>query len=146
VHHPFTAPQTSDVAELEKNPGECKARAYDIIINGVELGGGSIRIHTPEIQQAVFRLLGISDEEAQEKFSFLLEAMKYGFPPHGGIAFGFDRIVMLMTDTAAIRDVIAFPKTASGICPLTEAPTTVSSEQLSELGIAIKKGKDVRSQ
>jgi len=140
VHHPFTAPQTMDIAELEKNPGECKARAYDMIINGVELGGGSIRIHTPEIQQVVFRLLGISDEEAQEKFSFLLEAMKYGFPPHGGIAFGFDRIVMLMTDTASIRDVIAFPKTTSGICPLTEAPTTVPPEQLKELGVKVQSG------
>ncbi|MGD9153096.1 MAG: aspartate--tRNA ligase [Gammaproteobacteria bacterium] len=143
VHHPFTAPQTTDVAELEKNPGECNARSYDMVINGMEMGGGSIRINIPEVQQAVFRLLGISDEDAQEKFSFLLEAMKYGFPPHGGIAFGFDRIAMLMTGTESIRDVIAFPKTASAICPLTKAPSEVTDEQLDELHIAVKKEKKV---
>jgi aspartyl-tRNA synthetase len=139
VHHPFTAPQTMDVGILENDPGNCHARAYDMIINGNEVGGGSIRIHILELQMAVFRLLNIDEQKAREKFGFLLEAMKYGCPPHGGIAFGLDRLVMLMAGCSSIREVIAFPKTASAICPLTEAPATVSEDQLKELGLEVMK-------
>ncbi len=130
MHHPFTSP-----ASDELDPATAKARAYDVVLNGFELGGGSIRIHRPEIQRAVFDKLGLSEEEAREKFGFLLEAFRYGVPPHGGIALGMDRVVMLMTGRDNIRDVIAFPKTASGIEPLTGAPTEPSQEQLDALGI-----------
>lgn len=142
VHHPFTAPQTTDIEELESDPGNCKARSYDMVINGNEMGGGSIRIHILELQEAVFRLLGISEQEARDKFGFFLQALQYGCPPHGGIAFGLDRIVMLMTKTNSIRDVIVFPKTASAACPLMDAPARVTAEQLKELGIRMIKKSD----
>ncbi len=138
LHHPFTAPKADSTEKLEADPGNCLSRAYDIVLNGTELGGGSIRIHKPEMQSAVFRLLGISDTEAEEKFGFLLEALKYGCPPHGGIAFGLDRLVMLMTGSPSIRDVIAFPKTQSAACPLTGAPTPAGEQQLREVGIRLR--------
>jgi aspartyl-tRNA synthetase len=138
VHHPFTAPKNADSSTLMENPGKFAARAYDVILNGTELGGGSIRIHTPEMQQAVFRILGINETEANEKFGFLLDALKYGCPPHGGLAIGIDRLVMLMTGSTSIRDVMAFPKTQTASCPLTAAPSLVSPDQLVELGIQLK--------
>ena len=144
LHHPFTAPTASSVEELVDDPENALSRCYDMVLNGFEIGGGSIRIHQQEMQQQVFKLLGISDEEAQEKFGFLLDALKYGCPPHGGIAFGLDRIAMILTNSASIRDVIAFPKTQSASCPLTHAPSDVSRPQLTELGIALKK-KEVSS-
>ena len=140
LHHPFTAPATDDPEVLRKRPGECISRAYDLVMNGTELGGGSIRIQTQAMQQAAFEVLGISTEEAQQKFGFLLRALTGGCPPHGGIAFGLDRIVMLMTNSHSIRDVIAFPKTQTASCPLTNAPAEISDVQLKELNIrTIKK-------
>lgn len=137
VHHPFTAPKVATLEEFkQQDPGKLLARAYDLVMNGTELGGGSVRIHTQEMQQAVFDLLGINAVQAQEKFGFLLDALRSGCPPHGGLAFGIDRLVMWMTGTNSIRDVIAFPKTQSASCPLTNAPTEVPAEQLAELGIA----------
>ncbi len=135
LHHPFTSPNTDDPQELLDNPGESLSRAYDMVLNGTELGGGSARIHSESMQESVFKLLGINDEEAQDKFGFLLEALKYGCPPHAGIAFGLDRLVMLMTGSCSIREVMAFPKTQSAACLLTSAPSGVSSAQLKELGI-----------
>ncbi|MDD9895750.1 MAG: aspartate--tRNA ligase, partial [Gammaproteobacteria bacterium] len=137
LHHPFTAP-ACDAETLEKDPKSALSRAYDMVLNGTELGGGSIRINQPAVQQAVFKALGISEEEAEEKFGFLLGALSYGCPPHGGIAFGFDRLIMLMTDSSSIREVIAFPKTQSASCPLTDAPGAVSSKQLRELNIRLR--------
>ncbi|MFV9984728.1 MAG: aspartate--tRNA ligase [Francisella endosymbiont of Hyalomma asiaticum] len=140
MHHPFTSPKVSSVEELEStNPEELSSRAYDMIINGYEVGGGSIRIHKQDIQAKVFNLVGISDEEVCEKFGFMLEALSYGTPIHGGIAFGVDRLIMLLTGTTNIRDVIAFPKTQTASCLMTEAPSPVSLEQLNDLGIAVKK-------
>jgi aspartyl-tRNA synthetase len=138
LHHPFTAPATDDPDAVRAAPGEVLSKAYDMVLNGSEIGGGSIRIHDQSMQAAVFELLGISDEEAEEKFGFLLKALQYGCPPHGGIAFGLDRMVMLMADAESIRDVIAFPKTQTASCPLTNAPGEVSAEQLRETGIRVR--------
>lgn len=137
LHHPFTAPQNDDPAALQANPGESLSRAYDMVMNGTELGGGSIRIHRPEMQMAALNLLGINEEEAQGKFGFLIDAMEYGCPPHGGIAFGLDRIVMMMAGAGSIREVIAFPKTQSASCLLTSAPSAANAKQLKELGIRL---------
>ena len=140
LHHPFTAP-ASDAEGLASNPLGTLSRAYDMVLNGTELGGGSVRINRPEMQQAVFKVLGIEDEEAEEKFGFLLKALSYGCPPHGGIAFGFDRLIMLMTGSSSIREVVAFPKTQSASCPMTDAPGDVSVQQLRELNIRLKEVK-----
>jgi aspartyl-tRNA synthetase len=137
LHHPFTAPACS-IEELQANPQKALSRAYDMVLNGCELGGGSIRIHQREIQEAVFELLGIGEEEAREKFGFLLDALKYGAPPHGGLAFGLDRLVMLMTGSQSIRDVIAFPKTQSAHCVMTDAPGFADAKQLRELNIRLR--------
>jgi aspartyl-tRNA synthetase len=139
LHHPFTAPKTDDPALLEDAPGLAPSRAYDMVLNGTELGGGSIRIHRAEMQSAVFRVLGIGEEEAEQKFGFLLRALKYGCPPHGGIAFGLDRLAMLMTGAPSIREVIAFPKTQTVHDPLTDAPSPADERQLRELGIMLRK-------
>jgi aspartyl-tRNA synthetase len=138
LHHPFTAPSVDDIAALEKEPGACLSRAYDLVLNGTELGGGSIRIHRSDLQETVFKLLGIGAEEARDKFGFLLDALKYGCPPHGGIAFGLDRLVMLMTGAGSIREVMAFPKTQTAACPLTNAPAPVNEAQLRDLHIRVR--------
>ena len=141
LHHPFTAPSCSE-EELEARPLEALSRAYDMVLNGTELGGGSVRINRPEMQQRVFRVLGIGEAEAREKFGFLLDALSYGCPPHGGLAFGLDRLIMLMTGSTSIREVIAFPKTQSAACLLTEAPGPVSAVQLNELNIRVRERLD----
>ncbi|MCK7596039.1 aspartate--tRNA ligase [Microbulbifer sp. CAU 1566] len=141
LHHPFTAPSCS-AEELEKSPLEALSRAYDMVLNGTELGGGSIRIHNQEMQQTVFRALGIDADEQREKFGFLLDALKYGAPPHGGLAFGLDRLVMLMTGSDSIRDVIAFPKTQSAACVMTDAPGAVDAKQLRELSIRLRQKEE----
>jgi aspartyl-tRNA synthetase len=138
LHHPFTAPKTEDEPLVDKDPANAKARAYDMVLNGSEIGGGSIRIHRSELQSRVFSTLGIEEQEAHEKFGFLLEALKLGAPPHGGIAFGVDRICALMAGVESIRDVIAFPKTQKATCPLTDAPGTASDEQLRELHVRVR--------
>lgn len=138
IHHPFTAPKCSS-EELVANPRTALSRAYDLVLNGTEVGGGSIRIHRTDLQQTVFDLLGIGSEEAEQKFGFLLKALRYGCPPHGGLAFGMDRLVMLMTGASSIREVIAFPKTQSAACPLIDAPAIVNDAQLHELGIQLRK-------
>ncbi len=139
LHHPFTAPKADTVEALESDPENCLSIAYDLVLNGTEVGGGSIRINNENMQQSVLKLLGISAEEAQDKFGFLLDALRYGCPPHGGIAFGLDRLVMLMCGAASIRDVIAFPKTQSAACSLTSAPSKVNDMQLKDLGIRLRK-------
>jgi len=144
MHHPFTAPKVDDPAALSAEPGKAVAKAYDMVLNGSEIGGGSVRIHRADMQSVVFGLLGIDAEEAKRKFGFLLDALKYGAPPHGGIAFGLDRLVMLMAGAESIRDVIAFPKTQTAACPLTDAPTPVSEQQLRELSIRVRTPQPAR--
>ena len=138
-HHPFTSPRASDLEKLESDPGAVLARAYDVVLNGLELGGGSIRINRSDVQSRMFRALGIAEEEARERFGFLLEAFRYGAPPHGGIALGFDRLIMVMARAESLRDVIAFPKTARAQDLMSQAPSPVDPKQLDELGIALKK-------
>ena len=137
MHHPFTHPADEDIERLLTDPGSVKAKAYDIVLNGVEVGGGSIRIHERDLQKKMFEALGLSDEEAAEKFGFLLEAFRYGAPPHGGLAYGFDRLVMLMLGESSIREVIAFPKNQNAQCLMSEAPGDISPEQLEELSIQV---------
>ena len=139
VHHPFTAPVEEDLELLLEHPGKVRARAYDLVLNGSEIGGGSIRIHNASIQETVFEALGISPEEARSKFGFLIDALKHGAPPHGGMALGFDRLVAIMAGVNSIREIIAFPKTTSGTCPLTEAPSPIDPDQLKELGLNVVK-------
>jgi aspartyl-tRNA synthetase len=139
VHHPFTSPREEDLDKLETDPGAVKARAYDLVLNGSEIGGGSIRIHRQDIQRRVFNILGLTEEQVRQRFGFFLEALEYGTPPHGGIALGYDRIIALMAGESNIREVIAFPKTASAIDLMCDAPASVEPEQLDELGLEIKK-------
>ncbi|HZK28670.1 MAG TPA: amino acid--tRNA ligase-related protein, partial [Clostridia bacterium] len=136
-HHPFTAPMEEDIPLLDTNPGNVRARAYDIVLNGTELGGGSIRIHHQDLQRKMFKLLGFTDEEADHQFGFLLSAFRYGVPPHGGLAYGLDRIVMLLTGSESIREVIAFPKVQNSSSLMTGAPYYVAAKQLEELGLAV---------
>ncbi|MEM6335370.1 MAG: amino acid--tRNA ligase-related protein, partial [Bacteroidota bacterium] len=142
MHHPFTSPNPDDFGRLDSAPGEARARAYDLVLNGSEIGGGSIRIHQAEIQSRMFDLLGIDEEEAQQRFGFLLDAFKYGAPPHGGIAFGLDRLVMLLTGTPSLRDVIAFPKTQSAQELMVQSPDAVDDHQLKELHIRVEMPKE----
>jgi aspartyl-tRNA synthetase len=139
LHHPFTAPVAEDLCKLESDPGNINSQAYDLVVNGSEIGGGSIRIHDPVTQAKVFDLLNITKEQAADRFGFFLKALEYGAPPHGGIAFGLDRLVMLLTNTDNIRDVIAFPKTQRGQCLMSEAPSPVDQAQLDELNIRTQK-------
>lgn len=139
MHHPFTSPLDEDISALEKSPSKVRAKAYDLVINGVEVGGGSIRIHRRDLQEKMFNVLGFTKERAWEQFGFLLESFQYGTPPHGGIAFGLDRLIMLLTGTDNIKDVIAFPKTQNHSCLMTGAPSIAEKESLDELGIRIEK-------
>ena len=143
MHHPFTMPMDEDLDQLETNPGAVRAKAYDIVLNGTEIGGGSVRIHQADVQARMFKALGMSDEVANEKFGFLLDAFKYGVPPHAGLAYGLDRLVMLMAKCDSIRDVIAFPKVKDASCLLTNAPDVVDAKQLEELSIAIEEEQEV---
>ena len=138
MHHPFTMMMEEDMELLDTNPGKVRAKAYDIVLNGTELGGGSVRIYQEDIQEKMFELLGFTKEEAHERFGFLLDAFRYGVPPHAGLAYGLDRLIMLMAGTESIRDVIAFPKVKDASCLMTEAPNVVEESQLEELGVVIK--------
>jgi aspartyl-tRNA synthetase len=137
MHHPFTMPMDEDLPLLDTDPGKVRAKAYDIVLNGTELGGGSVRIFNNEIQSKMFEMLGFTPEQAESQFGFLLNAFKYGVPPHAGLAYGLDRLIMLMAKEDSIRDVIAFPKVKDASCLMTEAPTRVAPQQLEELAIAI---------
>ena len=137
MHHPFTMPMEEDLQYIDTDPGRVRARAYDIVLNGTEIGGGSIRIHQNDIQEKMFEALGFTKESAYNQFGFLLNAFKYGVPPHAGLAYGLDRLVMLMTKTDSIRDVMAFPKVKDASCLLTDAPNIVDAKQLEELGIDV---------
>jgi aspartyl-tRNA synthetase len=137
MHHPFTSPREEDLEKLETDPGAVKARAYDLVLNGSEIGGGSVRIHRQDVQRRVFKILGLTEEQARERFGFFLGALEYGTPPHGGIALGFDRLNALMAGESNIREVIAFPKTASAVDLMCEAPSPVEPDQLEELGLRI---------
>jgi len=136
-HHPFTAPAEESLPLLESDPASCKSRSYDLVLNGVELGSGSIRIHNQELQNKIFKIIGINEGEAQKRFGFLLNAFQYGAPPHGGFAFGIDRLLAILAGESSIREVITFPKTSAGICPLTEAPSDVDEKQLKEINLSI---------
>jgi aspartyl-tRNA synthetase len=138
-HHPFTAPAEEAIKNLEEAPDKAKSRSYDLVLNGMELGSGSIRIHNQELQSKIFKIIGIDQEQAEKRFGFLLEAFRFGAPPHGGFAFGIDRLLTILTGQSSIREVIAFPKTSSGLCPLTNAPSDVDDKQLRELGIQLRK-------
>ncbi len=143
AHHPFTSPHEHDMDKLESDPGGVRALAYDVVLNGTELGSGSIRIHRQDIQAKIFKALGMSPEEQQARFGFFLEALQYGTPPHGGIALGLDRIVMILAGAESLREVIPFPKTAKAVDLMMDAPTPVSERQLKELGIAVVGKKDL---
>ena len=138
MHHPFTMPMDEDLDKLESDPGSVRAKAYDIVLNGTEIGGGSVRIHQADVQARMFKALGLTDEVANEKFGFLLDAFKYGVPPHAGLAYGLDRLVMLMAKVDSIRDVIAFPKVKDASCLMTQSPSRVSEEQLKELELEVR--------
>ncbi|MBU1124461.1 MAG: aspartate--tRNA ligase, partial [Candidatus Omnitrophica bacterium] len=143
-HHPFTSPRLQDLEILEKYPEKVKSRSYDLVLNGMEIGSGSIRIHSPALQERIFNIIGIKKEEAHHRFGFLLEAFQYGAPPHGGVAFGLDRLLALLAGETSIRETITFPKTSAGVCPLTSAPSEVEERQLKELHLAtrVKGGKN----
>ena len=142
MHHPFTMPMDEDLDMHETNPGAVSAKAYDIVLNGTEIGGGSVRIHQADVQSRMFKALGLTDEVANEKFGFLLDAFKYGVPPHAGLAYGMDRMVMLMVGADSIRDVIAFPKVKDASCLMTQSPSQVSEAQLHELGLDLEPEKE----
>ena len=140
-HHPFTSPRKEDLEILESNPQKVKSRSYDLVLNGNEIGSGSIRIHNQELQERIFKIIGIDKEQARKRFGFLLEAFQYGAPPHGGVAYGIDRLLAILSGETSIREVITFPKTSAGLCPLTGAPSDVDEKQLKELGLTLKKGR-----
>ena len=144
-HHPFTSPAKEDLGLLESTPDKVKSRSYDLVLNGMEIGSGSIRIHNQELQERIFKIIGIDKEDAHSRFGFLLEAFQFGAPPHGGVAFGMDRLLAILSGEPSIREVIAFPKTSTGFCPLTGAPSDIDEKQLKELGISVKK-KEVKKQ
>jgi aspartyl-tRNA synthetase len=141
-HHPFTSPSLDSLEALETDPAKVKSRSYDLVLNGNEIGSGSIRIHDQKLQERIFKIIGINEEQARKRFGFLLEAFQFGAPPHGGVAFGLDRLLAILTNQASIREVIAFPKTSAGVCPLTDAPSDVDEKQLKELSLTIKKGRE----